>query len=1266
MQNNNILKFVALFCATLVSVVGLGLMLSWQIGIIKVLQPSSSSWPVPYLACICMFFSGLALFCVFLEKKYFLPNILGGIIFSIGLIRFLEILLVTDFGLQALALNPSIFYFPVVPPPMALFGSIGFILIGMVFLLWPSSNVSLIHSIFLLLTALFAFFLALVGILNNLFPIKGNFSGTGFFPIHLYVATGLSILSIGLIAARFYFDSRMKVNLSDWLPILVTLALLFFTVAFTLTTKAGKESVIKQVVEMKANSVKVQVVEYMRNQSNILIRMVHRIELQKMPPGKDWELDANSVVNDIKELKAIAWTDVNFQIQNIIPADLKPEELFHKFSISTMLKNKFDASLKNQSALVSLSPNNKYIFISYPTYWDGVFKGVLIFLINTREFFESALKDALQNDYAIQIHSGDQLVFNSHSLNLSPTDHLKVAQPHPLYNLELRSTLFPLRALLERHFSDFEIYLILIGGFFISLAVGTLIHLWQLARSRIEAVEETQKQLDKMKKETLFILDVAQIGYWVWDIEKNFITWDSLAQNMFGTKDNMVTTIEQFQDLLDVSDREKVMKNIEIAFEKGIAYTYTFKIIGKDNSVRYTISKGRPYYDEKGDPLNLTGVCWDITEIKLSQKFLELSEEIIRTLNESVSVADANTKICHILYREFDWQVLVIWYLDKKNNRLECLHVATQSDDHDQLLEKVKTVFTESKDNPIPKHLFSHNVPISFESLTNTSFVNEKQQAIYEAGLQGVFSTPLFDGPNIIGFLEMFRKKPLQDIDEKFLNMMTSIGIDLGQFIIQKIALNDQEQLASIVTYSTDGIFSTDLDGKIKSWNAGAERIYGWSENEIIGKDVTILIPGNKIEELENLKRRLRGKTESIDRFETQRLRKDGQLIWVTNTYSGIKNHIGENSAVSVVVQEITDQKKALDSLQKSEEKFRTFVETTEEWIWEMDKNCRFTYSNPSVKKILGFDKSKIEGKELLSLIAEDKRDEIQNELKKSIEMQLGWTQRVYPYKDVNGHIRYLESNSEPIFDDKNLLIGFRGADRDITDRKRLEKSQNEFVSIVSHELRTPLTSIHGALGLVIGDEKLSPRTKELMSIAFRNSERLRNLINDVLNIEKIQLGKLDVKIRNFDIVDVIKEAILTTNSIAKSSKVSIVEDDLFSVKVMADPHRVMQVLVNLISNAIKFSFENGKVYVSMKVIKNFVHIFIKDEGIGILDEFKPKVFQRFAQADSSNSRSNEGTGLGLSICKNLVELMGGEIGFTSNTGKGSEFYFTLPFSNEG
>ncbi|MES2218219.1 MAG: PAS domain S-box protein [Pseudomonadota bacterium] len=235
---------------------------------------------------------------------------------------------------------------------------------------------------------------------------------------------------------------------------------------------------------------------------------------------------------------------------------------------------------------------------------------------------------------------------------------------------------------------------------------------------------------------------------------------------------------------------------------------------------------------------------------------------------------------------------------------------------------------------------------------------------------------------------------------------------------------------------------------------------------------------------------------------------------------------------------------------------------------------------------------------------------------------------------------------------------------RDITERKKVEKLKNEFVSVVSHELRTPLTSIRGSLGLLLGGTVggYSEKAKKLLDIANNNCERLLLLINDILDIEKIEAGKMDFHLVQADILDMVKDSIEANKLYAEKFgvKVNLVQYES-GVMVTVDPARLMQVMTNLISNAVKYTSPNGKVDISVIPRGEIVRVTITDYGAGVPDNFRSTIFQKFSQADSSSNRNQSGTGLGLSISKTIVEKFGGTINFTSKPDKETIFYFDLP-----
>ncbi|MBX9692877.1 MAG: PAS domain-containing sensor histidine kinase, partial [Cyanobacteria bacterium] len=232
----------------------------------------------------------------------------------------------------------------------------------------------------------------------------------------------------------------------------------------------------------------------------------------------------------------------------------------------------------------------------------------------------------------------------------------------------------------------------------------------------------------------------------------------------------------------------------------------------------------------------------------------------------------------------------------------------------------------------------------------------------------------------------------------------------------------------------------------------------------------------------------------------------------------------------------------------------------------------------------------------------------------------------------------------------------------DVSERREVERLKKEFVSTVSHELRTPLTSIRGSLTLLsvgaIG--KLPEQAQKVVAIAERNTIRLIGLINDILDIEKLEAGKLDMVFDNTSISDILERSEQSVSSFASNNgvKLEILPSDAL---VFADGDRIVQVLVNLLSNAIKFS-ENGQtVTVVVENAAGFVQVKVIDRGRGIPEKFKKLLFQRFQQVEASDAKKKGGTGLGLAICKGIIEQHGGQIGVESQEGKGSTFWFRVP-----
>ena len=261
-----------------------------------------------------------------------------------------------------------------------------------------------------------------------------------------------------------------------------------------------------------------------------------------------------------------------------------------------------------------------------------------------------------------------------------------------------------------------------------------------------------------------------------------------------------------------------------------------------------------------------------------------------------------------------------------------------------------------------------------------------------------------------------------------------------------------------------------------------------------------------------------------------------------------------------------------------------------------------------------------------------------------------------------DGSVRIIHVRGEVVMGPDGRPVTMRGTGQDITERHEVERAKDEFISILSHELRTPLTSIRGSLGLlesgVLGP--LPDSGQRMIEIAVQNTDRLVRLINDILDIERIDSGTIDMHPQACDGADLIERAIEGTEQFAADARVGLIAAS-GSATFYADPDRVHQTLTNLISNAVKFSAPDGTVRVSCTGRHGEVLFEVADDGKGIPADKLDSIFERFVQVDASDAREKGGSGLGLAICRKIVEHLGGRIWVDSELGAGSTFSFTLP-----
>lgn len=558
----------------------------------------------------------------------------------------------------------------------------------------------------------------------------------------------------------------------------------------------------------------------------------------------------------------------------------------------------------------------------------------------------------------------------------------------------------------------------------------------------------------------------------------------------------------------------------------------------------------------------------------------------------------------------------------------------------------------------------------------------------------------------------------------------------LGRDITEHKQTRDElVRLASIVESSDDGIVGKTLAGTIQSWNAGAEKIYGYCAAEIKGQSIEILAIPERPKEMPQILENIRAGA-SIDHYETVHLRKDGQQIDVCLTISPIKDATGAVTGVSTIARDISDSKRVEKAFEQLRHQTEMILFSAGEGICGLNKEGKVTFVNPTAVRMAG-----CESKQLIDRPLYESLHRSQEECSKAI-------QQLSPATDINsgselvphcatpqagkllpnrvssqilatledGEARRVtdeifwrrDGSSFPVeyvvapMREEGEIMGAVVTFKDITDRLAVERMKDEFISVVSHELRTPMTSIHGALGLLNSGllDAYPQKAKRMLEIAVTNTDRLVRLVNDILDLERMESSYSTAIKQTCNVAELMLQAADEMQGMAQQAGVTLSVKPV-GAQLQAVPDRLIQALTNLLSNAIKFSPSGATVWLSGELTHNldlaekaadksvsspsllspepaaapphlpvasswYIVIAVKDQGRGIPADKLEMVFERFQQVDASDSRQKGGTGLGLAICRSIVQEHGGRMWVESVLGEGSTFFLSLPILREG
>jgi PAS domain S-box-containing protein len=511
--------------------------------------------------------------------------------------------------------------------------------------------------------------------------------------------------------------------------------------------------------------------------------------------------------------------------------------------------------------------------------------------------------------------------------------------------------------------------------------------------------------------------------------------------------------------------------------------------------------------------------------------------------------------------------------------------------------------------------------------------------------------------------------------------------------------------LAAIVESSDDAILGMTLSGVITSWNAAATRIFGYEKEEAIGHPISLLAWPGEQERIDLFLAILRHGGR-VDHSEVCRKHKNGRKILVSLSLSPIVDASGTIIGISKIARDITERSEATTALADSkarlteqeanaraemlaERRFRELIENAPDAILQVDPTGAIVIANRTAEKMFCYTREELIGQNVDLLVPQANRAahprHRQAFAAAGLTRPMGLALELFAQRK-DGTKFPVEISLSPMTTENGVHV--TAVIRDVTERKlteqrvqtlqesymtelearqkeseRLNQLKSEFMASISHELRTPLHTIIGFTELLEeeGEGPLNFKQARFMHHIRVDSEHLLGLINDVLDLSRIEAGGLHLRTQPVGVLHLVAESINAIKPYADSRSVTIRMGGELECSVIADPLRLRQILYNLLSNGAKFTGPGGEVHVDAAVEGDTVRITVSDTGMGIAPEERTRIFDKFYQVGLTPVGVREGTGLGLAICKQLVEMQNGTIWVESELGKGSKFHFTLP-----
>jgi two-component system, OmpR family, sensor histidine kinase VicK len=480
----------------------------------------------------------------------------------------------------------------------------------------------------------------------------------------------------------------------------------------------------------------------------------------------------------------------------------------------------------------------------------------------------------------------------------------------------------------------------------------------------------------------------------------------------------------------------------------------------------------------------------------------------------------------------------------------------------------------------------------------------------------------------------------------------------------EEALLSSEARYRQVVEGSLGFVFTCTMEGGLTSLNAFTAETLGYRVEDLVGRSITKLLDSAGAVTFQECLRALETKDEWQGAIPVRR--SDG--VYRRIAFRSRRMELrGERPFILNHGVDVTEQHEAEEALHLATRQRELILQAVGDGIYGIDLDGRVTFINEAGARALGYQPEQLMGRDIHDLIHHSHADgtpysKITSPILQSMRRQETVRTRDEVFWRADGASIPVEYTASPLIED-GRISGMVVAFQDISERRRLEKMKDEFISTVSHELRTPLTSLRASLGLISSGalDKRPEKQKQMVDMAIANCDRLVRLVNDILDFDKVEKGRLPLRRVPAEAVDLLRRAADVAHVPAGEANIRLKIEAVPAV-VIADEDRVLQVLNELVTNAIKFSPKNTQIRLGAQPRNGSEVCFsVEDQGQGIAAEKLEHIFDRFQQGDASDSRALGGTGLGLALCRSIIDQHDGRIWAESTPGRGSRFFFTLP-----